>query len=114
MRREQSVFTHSRCRQEGVEMNSSAWMLRFARPQILAITLISATLLAMPAVAFGQAYFGTVSGILTDSTGAVVPGAKVILTDQQKGFTFTTTSESSGSYLFRSIPPGVYTVSADA
>ena len=63
---------------------------------------------------FSQAYFGTVSGTLTDGTGAVVAGARVILTDQQKGFTFATTSESSGSYLFRSIPPGVYTVLAEA
>src|SRR5258708_20534287 len=95
-------------------MNSSAWVLRFARPQILASLLSVTILLAMPAASFGQAYFGTVSGILTDATGAVVPGAKVILTDQQKGFKFNTTSESSGSYLFRSIPAGVYTVSADA
>jgi hypothetical protein len=95
-------------------MNSLASALRFNRPQILAITLIIATLFAVPATVSGQAYFGTVSGVLTDSTGAVVAGAKVILTDQQKGFTFTTTSESSGSYLFRSIPPGVYRVSADS
>ena len=62
---------------------------------------------------FGQAYFGTVSGELTDATGAVVQGASVVLTDQQKGFTFDTTSDSSGRYLFRSIPPGLYSVSAE-
>ncbi|HEX6802226.1 MAG TPA: TonB-dependent receptor [Terriglobales bacterium] len=61
-----------------------------------------------------QAYFGTVSGELTDATGAVVTGAKVVLTDQQKGFHFETTSDSSGRYLFRSIPPSVYIVAADA
>jgi Carboxypeptidase regulatory-like domain len=62
----------------------------------------------------GQGYFGTVSGVLTDTTGAVVPGAKVVLSDQQKGFTFHTISEGSGRYLFRSIPPGMYSVSAEA
>src|SRR5262249_20756710 len=31
-----------------------------------------------------------------------------------KGFTFNTTSDESGRYLFRSIPPGVYVVSAEA
>ena len=62
---------------------------------------------------FGQAYFGTVSGELTDTTGAVVEGATVVLTDQQKGYTFNTTSDSSGRYLFRSIPPGTYSVSAE-
>jgi hypothetical protein len=70
--------------------------------------------LVLPAVLLAQAYFGTVSGTLTDVTGAVVEGASVVLADQQKGYTFNTTSDSSGRYLFRSVPPGVYTVSADA
>ena len=66
------------------------------------------------AALFAQAYFGTVSGELTDSSGALVTNAKVTLTDQQKGFTFTTTSDASGRYLFRSIPPGTYIVAAEA
>src|SRR5260370_33688823 len=70
--------------------------------------------LVLPALLFGQAYFGTVSGELTDATGAVVTGAKVVLTDQQKGFHFETISDSSGRYLFRSIPPGVYVVNVQA
>jgi hypothetical protein len=70
--------------------------------------------LVLPALLFGQAYFGTVSGELTDATGAVVTGAKVVLTDQQKGFPFETASDNSGRYLFRSIPPGVYVVSVQA
>jgi hypothetical protein len=68
----------------------------------------------LPAPVFGQAYFGTVSGELTDATGAMVQGAKVVLTDQQKGFMFNTTSDSSGRYLFRSIPPGLYMVTVEA
>ncbi len=35
--------------------------------------------LGLPALLFGQAYFGTVSGELTDATGAVVQGASVVL-----------------------------------
>src|SRR5581483_8464438 len=61
-----------------------------------------------------QGYFGTVSGVLTDATGAVVQGAKVTLTDEQKGFTFNATSDNDGRYLFASIPPGLYTVTANA
>src|SRR5580692_8496499 len=76
--------------------------------------LAFAIALVLPAVLCAQAYFGTVSGILTDSTGAVVEGAKVVLADQQKGYTFETTSDSSGRYLFRSIPPGLYRVIAEA
>jgi hypothetical protein len=70
-------------------------------------------LLVTPATLFGQSYFGTVSGVLSDPSGAVVQGAKVTLVDQQKGYKFTTTSEADGRYLFASIPPGVYTVSAE-
>ena len=82
--------------------------------KVLAIILTVAISFAMPGMVFAQAYFGTVSGELTDASGAVVQDAKVVLTDQQKGFTFNTTSDSSGRYLFRSIAPGIYAVSAEA
>ena len=72
-----------------------------------------AFLLLLPVMLLSQGYFGTVSGELTDSSGAVVQGAKVTLTDQAKGFTFNATSDSSGRYFFASIPPGVYSVSAE-
>ena len=76
--------------------------------------LLFVVALALPAVLFSQAYFGTVSGTLADSTGAVVEGANVVLTDLQKGFSFTTTSDRSGRYLFRSVAPGFYSVSVSA
>ena len=76
-------------------------------------TCLVAIALLVPSLVCAQAYFGTVSGELSDTTGALVQGASVVLTDQQKGFEFRTTSDSSGRYLFRSIPPGTYTVSAD-
>jgi len=79
----------------------------------LFLVLLIVVLTAVPAM-FGQAYSGTVSGELTDATSAVVTGAKVILTDQEKGFSFQTISDNSGRYLFRSIPPGVYVVAVEA
>src|SRR5208283_443922 len=75
--------------------------------------VLFAILLLLPVALFGQSYFGTVSGEVTDASGAIVQGAKVVLVDQARGFTFTTTSDSSGRYLFASIPPGAYTVSAE-
>src|SRR5581483_9080360 len=70
--------------------------------------------LALVPFALGQAYFGTVSGEVSDTTGAMVAGAKVVLTDQRKGFHFETTSDTNGHYLFRTVPPGVYSVSAES
>ncbi len=81
--------------------------------QTLASFVVVAILIALPSMLFGQGYFGTVSGELKDASGAVVPGARVVLADQQKGFTFKATSDSSGRYLFRAIPPGLYSVTAE-
>ncbi len=95
-------------------MYSSASAFQSNYQRLLAGTLIIATLIAVPTMLFAQGYFGTVSGVLTDATGAVVAGARVVLTDQQKGFTFSATSDDSGRYLFRSIPPGLYSVAAES
>ncbi|MGB7437280.1 MAG: carboxypeptidase-like regulatory domain-containing protein, partial [Candidatus Acidiferrum sp.] len=75
--------------------------------------LLLAVLVLLPVMLCAQGYFGTVSGELTDQSGAVVAGAKVVLTDQAKGFTFTTTSDSVGRYIFTSIPPAVYSVTVE-
>jgi hypothetical protein len=75
--------------------------------------LLLTILLTTPSVLFGQRYFGTVSGEITDPSGAVVPHAAVTLIDQQKGLQFKAISDSSGRYVFTSIPPGVYSVSAE-
>jgi len=75
--------------------------------------VLFAILLFLPVALLAQGYFGTVSGELTDPSGAVVAGAKVVLTDQAKGFTFHTTADSVGRYLFTSVPPGTYSVSVE-
>ena len=70
-------------------------------------------LLLLPGLLSGQSYFGTVSGLLTDPSGAIIQGAKVTLLDEQKGYQFTSTSDKDGRYLFASIPPGRYSVLAE-
>jgi len=70
-------------------------------------------LLMISGVAAAQGYFGTISGVLTDTSGAVIPGARITLVDQNKGFRFTTTSDTGGRYLYQSVPPGVYSVTAE-
>lgn len=95
-------------------MQASASLLpKDSRRCSFLLLLLIAALALVPAL-FGQAYFGTVSGELTDTTGAMVSGAKVVLADQQKGFKFEATSDSSGHYLFRAVPPGVYSVTAES
>ena len=93
-------------------MSLSALRL-LGKSKCLLRTLISTVIVLLPAVLIGQGYFGTVSGILTDSSGAMIQGAKVTLLDEQKGYHFTTKSDSEGHYLFASIPPGLYSVTAE-
>jgi hypothetical protein len=77
------------------------------------LLLFAALLFAFPAVLFGHAYFGTLSGVVSDPTRAVIPKAKVTLTDQEKGYKFSATSDNAGRYLFSAVPPGVYSVAAE-
>ena len=68
------------------------------------------TLLA--GMAFAQAGRGGISGTVVDSSGAVVPGAKVVLVDRATGGTQRTVTNSAGLYTFISLNPGVYKVTA--
>ena len=77
------------------------------------LMVVALMLFAVPGVNRAQGYFGTVSGTLTDRTGAVLPGARVLLVDEEKGYQFTEHSDNTGRYLFRSVTPGVFTVTAE-
>jgi Carboxypeptidase regulatory-like domain/TonB dependent receptor len=71
-------------------------------------------LFAILPAATAQLYSGSVTGLITDPSGAVIPSAKVTLVDQDKGYSFTATTDSSGRYLLRSITPGTYNISVEA
>ena len=54
---------------------------------------------------------GVISGTVTDSTGAVIPGATIVALEVQTGVKHTVTSNNSGFYNFPALDVGVYTVS---
>src|SRR5215813_4899031 len=76
--------------------------------------LVLATALLLPGFAFGQAFTGSISGIVTDSSGAVITGAKVTVTDVSRNTTFETTSNDTGLYVVTQLPPATYRVNAGA
>src|SRR3981189_610606 len=55
-----------------------------------------------------QSIYGTLTGIVSDPSGAVVAGASIKLRDQQSGSQRDTTTNSDGYYTFASVPPGAY------
>ncbi len=53
------------------------------------------------------------TGTVTDASGAAIPGALVILTDEARGTTLTTTTGDNGSYNFDLIQIGTYTLAVE-
>jgi hypothetical protein len=51
---------------------------------------------------------GSISGLVTDSSGAVIAGAKVIATDTQTGVQTTVTTDAKGFYSLPALPVGTY------
>jgi hypothetical protein len=54
-----------------------------------------------------------ITGTIRDSSGAVVPGAKVTATNEATGVGYTQETTSAGLYAFPSVPIGMYTVTAE-
>ena len=64
----------------------------------------------IPSLMAQSAGTGALTGTVTDSTGAVVPGVTVTATNTQTGLERTTTTVEDGSYRFTLLPPGTYRV----
>jgi len=59
-------------------------------------------------------YTAQLSGVITDSSGAVIPGAKVTLTDEATGVRMTFTTDARGIYVFTGVRPAMYTIRVEA
>jgi hypothetical protein len=72
------------------------------------VTMIPAALNAQ------QGTTGSITGTITDSSGSVIPNAKVIATEVDRGTIYPTQSNSAGLYLFPRLPVGHFAVRAEA
>jgi len=77
-------------------------------------TLIVVLYLLASAVAYGQLSTATLTGVVRDSTGAVVPEAVVILRNAATTGERRTVTNSAGNYTFLNITPGRYTLETTA
>ena len=75
------------------------------------VALLCCLLFAAVAV---QAQNGAITGTVKDNQGAVVPGAKVVLLDQERAGLRNMDSTSEGMFLFDSLSPSTYTVTVEA
>jgi hypothetical protein len=76
-------------------------------------TLLVLLLCALPAAALAQQETATISGTITDATGASVPNAVVIVTNVQTGISVRTEATEAGTYVVPSLRPGDYSIAVE-
>src|SRR5580698_266401 len=70
--------------------------------------------LAQSRPAFSQIDEGSIAGNVTDSSGAIVPNARVTLLNTDQGLTLETQTNSNGEYIFSPVRIGHYTLTVNA
>ncbi len=69
--------------------------------------------LALVSTAFGQSDRGTITGAVSDPTGAVIPGASITAANTETGTKYETISTETGNYTLPQLPPGVYQITIE-
>src|ERR1039457_2047204 len=75
------------------------------------VSLLSIFLLSCASVGFGQTGLATITGTITDQTGAAVANAPVVVRSSDSGTTFQRASSSTGNYTVAQLPVGDYELS---
>ena len=79
-----------------------------------AILLFAVAFAAPQAFAQSLGSAGTVTGVVTDPNGAVVPGASVTISNELTGYARTVNTDTDGSFRFGDVPPNNYHLTVSA
>ena len=83
------------------------------RAKISTIGILTALLLPGPSL-MAQNTSGSITGVVQDASGAVIPGSQVTLINQEQGVTARDTiTNEAGIYLFSALPAATYTVTVE-
>src|ERR1017187_5701486 len=83
------------------------WSRRMKRIAVLFLLFVSASV-------FAQEFRATLSGRVTDATGAVIPNAKIVVTNTDTGVKVALATDKSGQYSAPFLLPGTYSVTGSA
>lgn len=86
------------------------WMRRLALGLLCAVSIV----IVFSTGAFGQSDKSTIGGYVTDQSGAVVPNAKVLLTNEATRESYQATTDSQGHYTVINLSAGDYTLTVEA
>ena len=73
-----------------------------------------ATLILAASACLAQSITGSISGVVTDSSGASIPGANIIILNLDANLRTTVTTDSSGAYTAPNLPRGNYRMEVSA
>jgi hypothetical protein len=82
----------------------------FSRSLLFLVCLV----VLSPIALFAQQYAGSISGTVTDPSGAAVPGAEITVTSVATNATYTTKTSDLGAFSVPNLPVGTYNVSIKA
>src|ERR1700685_1348341 len=84
------------------------------RAPLSRFTTLLSTLFVLTLAAFAQfSQRGSISGVVTEASGAVVPNASVTIVDVGRSQTSTASTDATGHYEFSQLLPGSYQVSVE-
>ncbi len=83
-------------------------IMRFNRGSILLALLSFVLIFCLLTPGWAQQVTASITGKVTDPSGAAVPGAKVTATDTERGTKYTGTANSDGFYVLSNLPVGTY------
>ena len=78
------------------------------------IVFLFLVLITMSTSVFAQEFRATMTGRISDTTGAVIPNAKITVRNMDTGVTVSTVSDKTGSYTVPFLLPGKYSVQVNA
>src|SRR5215471_9990376 len=78
--------------------------------RLVPIALVLASALAGSSPVRAQVITATLYGVVHDSTGAILPGATVVVTHQGTNLTRETVSDERGEFALPALPPGPYAI----
>ena len=76
--------------------------------------LPASAILLFPWTNFAQTTFATITGLITDPNGAVIPGATVVVTSADTNYRYSARSNDTGYYSIGQLLEGVYDLSAES
>lgn len=86
---------------------------RFTNMPLLRVAMLLIPCLLAPSLR-AQTTYGSIVGATRDASGAIIPGVRVTVVNDSTNVSFSAVTNDVGAYSFTTLPPGPYTLHAEA